>query len=614
MSRKKNQTTGIKEKYTYFQISRKTAFGSPVYVHSHVRSIQYASSKSAYNQAIKTLYDVVDKAAKKTKDHLNQLILYFENKTDDLIKAGYPTKDGKPYGLTNTFKELARDVLKIYDRMINPDKKKRESISGNEQEAMEKILDEVVKQQDKTIQEIINELGNEYSEKITTHFINRLRSMLNTKKYGGSKEKQLTSEKVSLMAAKDLIEKLRNSKIKDHVELKKSVYNDIKKSTLEAINIVKEWDQFLDVINSKMGNLLNPSTKDTQLGVIISALNDGRNRFLKLGLLMEPITAYSGEGGSNHVEYDQNGRTVGITYTTIGRKDKSFELGDKLTTDIKAIVDKTQQIYGISVKLNPTYFRKEKISLGDGQLEGIYKSITDGTNIENANKELVYFLTNYAILSKMYYPKIDTKYRNIDQNTHTIKNGNVLPPIYGNGMEKTVNLWDKIRNMIATNLFIKAVIGSFFLPGQEDVRNYEEEKVRRKIEQQGAPLIVRSTTGEYWTKDMLIYLRDLSDNEKAAEVVENFKEDLVSTLMNNADEIKDQFQLLFKLKVQNALDNPPKSNEDRYDTIYSNRDIRNVMSSIQNAIWDSKGVGRYGIFGSLIKVKRTIKFRYDGRS
>lgn len=605
---------GTKGKYTYFQISRKTAFGSPVYVHSHVRSIQYASSKSAYNQAVKTLYNVVDKATKKTKDHLDQLILYFETKTDELIRAGYPTKDGKPYGLTNTFKELARDVLKIYDRMINPNKKKRESVSGKEQEAMEKMLNEVIKQQDKTIQEIVDELSDEYSEKITTHFINRLRSMLNTKKYGGSKEKQLTSEEVSLMAAKDIVEKLRNSKIKDRVELKKSAYDDIKKSTLEVIDMIKEWNQFLDTINSKMGNLLDPNTNDPQLGFIINALNDGRNRFLKLGLLMEPITAYSGENGSNYVEYDQNGKTVGITLTTIGKKDNSFELGDRLTTDIKAIVDRTQQIYGISVKLNPTYFRKEKISLRDEQLEGIYKGITDGGNIENANKELVYFLTNYAILSKMYYPKVDTKYRNIDKNTHTIKNDNVLPPIYGNGMEKTVNLWDKIRNMIATNLFIKAVIGSFFLPGQEDAKNYEEDSVRKKVEQQGAPLIVRSTTGEYWTKDMLTYLRDLSDNEKAAEVVENFKEDLVGTLMDNADEIKDQFQLLFKLKVQNALDNPPKPNEDRYDTIYNNRDIRNVMSSIQKAIWNSKGIGQYGIFGSLIKVKRTIKFRYDGRS
>ena len=603
---------GKENKYTYFQISRETAFGSPVYVHSHVRSIQYASSKSAYNKAIQTLYDVVEKASNKTNDHLNQLILYFESKTNELIEAGYPTRDGKPYGLTNTFKELSKDVLKIYDRLINPQRRKRESITEEEQKAMDEILDKVIREQDKTIEEIVDELGEEYSDRIVKHFVNRTRSMLNSKKYGGSKENQLTSEEISVMAARDIVDKLKKNKSKNNeeVELKKSVRSDIKKSTLEVVNIVNEWNKFLDDINLKMNDLLNPNTNDTQLKYIINALHDGRNRFLKLGLLMEAITAYSNNNDKELRYYTNSNKVIGDLYL-VGNKDKSFELGDQLTTDIKAIVDKTQQVYGISVKLNPVYFRKQD-SITKDQLEKLYGGITDNFNIENLNKELVYFLTNYAILSKMYYPKVDTKYRNINSKTHEI-NGNVLPPIYGNGMDKTVNLWGKIRNMLATNLFIKAVIGSFFLPGGEDVKNYNEDKVRRQIEQQGAPLIIQSSTGQYWSKDMLKYLRDLSNNDKAVEVIENFREDLIETLAKNADSVKQQFQELFRMKVQNALDNPPVPGEDRYANIYSKENIRSLMGSIQDAVWKGKNKGKYGIFGSLIKVERTIKFRYNGR-
>lgn len=90
----------------YFQITPETAYSSPVYVHSHTRSLNKAIRD---NEEFQMVADTLT-ALKIERDRIFSLVeethKILEDKKQELIRAGFPVKNGKPAKLSEKFKEV----------------------------------------------------------------------------------------------------------------------------------------------------------------------------------------------------------------------------------------------------------------------------------------------------------------------------------------------------------------------------------------------------------------------------------------------------------------------------------------------------------------------------
>lgn len=90
----------------YFQITPETAYSSPVYVHSHTRSLNRAIRE---NDELRVISDTLD-TLKIERDRIFSLVeethQILEDKKQELIRAGFPVKNGKPAKLSEKFKEV----------------------------------------------------------------------------------------------------------------------------------------------------------------------------------------------------------------------------------------------------------------------------------------------------------------------------------------------------------------------------------------------------------------------------------------------------------------------------------------------------------------------------
>ena len=117
---------------SYFSISPQTAYGSTIYVHSHSRSIHYELKKQSYRNALADLVNKIEQAAQSTLDNLDVVLQLLEQRTQEIIDCGYPTQNGKPYGLTDRYKEFNKIMMKFYDLARGEKTHARKKITSNQ--------------------------------------------------------------------------------------------------------------------------------------------------------------------------------------------------------------------------------------------------------------------------------------------------------------------------------------------------------------------------------------------------------------------------------------------------------------------------------------------------
>lgn len=212
----------------------------------------------------------------------------------------------------------------------------------------------------------------------------------------------------------------------------------------------------------KNSNVLK--TKDPNLLPTVETITKSANSLLsKQGYLTELIVGFQGEGSDpSQIQFNNqlNGNKIDITLEVLGKKNadggKKYQYGDAVTTDIRTVIkglaDRAEAIVGLSVKLNPAYFRKNE-SLTVNEINSSLPLLTD----RQTKNSLIYFLTNYSILSRMAYPLNDKEYRKQYNNT-----GIMAAPGRENLLSMNFSILDDIQESVAILLFVKGVIGSLF--------------------------------------------------------------------------------------------------------------------------------------------------------
>ena len=584
---------------SYFQISPTTAYGSTIYVHSHARSIKYELMNVTYRSALMDLINLLENAANQTIANLDTVIDLLESTTQDLIDAGYPTQNGKPYGLTEKYKEYRKLMMDFYSLVTNAKTMKRKKIdSTTAKNFWDIVLDEFNKND--TVSDILVKLN--VSGEIADIVTQRLEAMRIKRKNSKKIDSQLFVKNIKTLTAEELIKLFRDQRKKEDVILD-STKKELEKSVMVVRNALKEWKELLSAAEKYAPILANPNIKDINLKQLVDRVfgNNALSLIVKQGYLVELISTFMGDGVDNMerglIDYQNSNGTITVTQQSIGDK-QGFYYGDEITTDIKILVDTADRAFGISAKLNPSYFLKS-VHLTSQEQEDLlpnWKQL-------NINGALVYFLTNYAILSKMEYPSDDKKIR--DQ----YKKTGVMPgPISGSTSLPDSDLFERLKNAIMINLFIKGVIGSLFMASAQP-KNYSSFMVG--IEQQGMPIIIQTSVGQYWSKDLLRSIRDLAQSGRLSEIFKNMPKNPIEPIIKRVNSISSAFVELFQLKVDYAFENPvtPDYDGDRYAEIAEEEVISSKMEEIVDELWDGKD--RDNVLSKIMNLKTVIRFKYD---
>ena len=280
---------------------------------------------------------------------------------------------------------------------------------------------------------------------------------------------------------------------------------------------------------------------------------------------------------------------------------KKYEYGDAVTTDIRTVIkglaDRAEAIVGLSVKLNPAYFRKTE-NLTVNEISRSLPLLTD----QQAKNSLIYFLTNYSILSKMAYPLNDKEYRKQYINT-----GTIAAPGRQDLLSADFSILDDIQESAAVLLFVKGVVGSLFLNNNFD---WDTTVSSDSMLEQGLPLIIQTSVEQYWTKDLLIAIRDLAYSKRAREVFNNFPK-ASSVIYGKTEQVRGLFTELFARKVDYAIENPVTQDYsgERYAEIASDSNVSNLMKDIINTLWTIEE--RENVLNKIIPAKALIRFNYN---
>lgn len=592
---------------TYFRITPQTAWGSTIYIHSHARSLKDSDNQKRCQKVIEDFEKEIQHSAEEVAQTLEATINYFQLRTDEIKRAGYPvTSDGNPAGMTKRFEEFKKELMAAYDVLTSPgDKVERiRRVKVEDKTKAEKEVDNLLAKMasnntEKAISEFLNKKENGIDEVIAT----RLLQMLENKKYRkraekiASKNKVITTndleKEIGELTVTQIVEILKKQNKKDNkVDFGDTVKKDLlksakKKEVLEKIEVFKKLVESAKDFVTNHGEVLS---KDAEVAHIINdIMNSKQSNLIKTGYLLEPIIAYMGEEvgkqGRGITNYEQEGNTIKVVSEALGRKTgeqatKKYSLGHQITTDIKLLLGEMEQVVGVSVKLNPQYFRKyERLTSED--MNALLPSYASN---EILSSQIMYYLSNYAFLTQMYYPKDDTEYRadfGLDYD--------VEGPKKGSAVAWTGNFQD-IQNSLATLLFIKGVIGSFFLHSN-NVNNIDN--FYKELQEQGVPLIIQSSVEQYWTVNLLRAIQKLATDGNAINVFNKWSYGSMEELQNRASRLTENFRLVFKDKVDHWANNPPVTanySGDRYAEIMEWKNAERDMKKIEREMW---GTGKY---------------------
>lgn len=583
----------------YFSITPKTAYGSTIYVHSHSRSISYELKKQNYKNALANLVNAIEQAAQSTIDNLDTVIKLLEQRTQEIVDCGYPTKDGKPYGLTDRYKEFNKIMMKFYDLARGAKTQARKKITSKQaSDFWTQIENELNSGQ--LIADILEKIN--IGPDVADILISRLDIMRNKSKYQKKVDPKLLTKDIASLTAQELAEIFRDKR-KKNIVINQSTKDDLTKGVMMARDILQEWKDLLDAAIKYAPILHNPNLNDANFMELYNRVFKYPGQFLpKQGLLEEFIATFMGDiinnDGTGAIVYNSNGSQVIVTQQAIGAK-HGMTLGDQITTDIKALLDQSEEVFGISVKLNPAYFLKSNLSLTPQEQEDL---IPNWKQL-NLNNALVYYLTNFAILSKIEYPRDDKSYR-----TNYRSTGSMAAPVSGSLKFTSGDLFEKLRTAVVTNLFIKGVVGSLFMASAtpKDYNSFSSA-----IQEQGMPIIIQTSVGQYWSKDLLKTIKKIAMSGKISEIFQHLAKNPLESLSKNVNKIYNNFIELFALKVDYAFKHPVTKDYDgdRYAEIAEEENISDKMKTIVDILWDNND--HSDILQKIMNMNTTIRLKYD---
>ena len=352
-------------KYDYYTIKPETAYGDPIYIHSHDRTIRQATEgkiniSTNLEKAIKEIHDNYLKSL----NALDNAYTVLKNLQDKLVNAGYPTRDGKPYGLTDKYKIIRNHINKLRSDIISGKTVivHREKTGIDESKAKE-LLNQ---QSSSTVENFI--MSNGVGEKLLmrlTEILNKAEYVKARKKHG--QQEHFTEDQVKQMvwdefkAYLKVTEKNKDAKAKDMARATRVSYTKKQIEKMGYKKLIEDLKTYIPILQHiQDGQIVDPEKiNDENLLAILEQLTDNKKQdiIFKLGYLAE-LAVYE----TNNIEYkDKKGNILGKQdASAIGSK-KGIYGGDEATTDIKNVFQGIEDaiIYGTSVKLNPRYFRKE---------------------------------------------------------------------------------------------------------------------------------------------------------------------------------------------------------------------------------------------------------------
>lgn len=405
----------MSKNFVFFNITANTAYSTPVYIHSHVRGFTH-NSTVMYETEFKKMIDDLEDVYHTTVFELGRAMTYLKAQTNNLISMGYPTINGNPGGLTQKFIEINKKVTSVYKTALNLQKylyKKIDSqIMGQFISSIQDPNNAKVK-----IEDILKDITGDVSSEMATLIATRLSQVMALKKYNIT---NILSPEAILQTTADVIVKIFSKKRGSG--LKTSFIQDMNRAVKVGRFALSEYKELLEEVKKYSPILNNPTSNninDPNLAAVMKKvfdLSSSESILQRLGYLEEILTTFMGQNAINEkgiIKYpteaniakiDPSTQSITIESKNVGSK-KNIAGGDQFTTDVINVLKESNYVFGTSVKLNPVRLVKS-VHLTANELKD-YNNIINKYN----QQAIAYYLTNYAILSKMAYPSNDSKER-----------------------------------------------------------------------------------------------------------------------------------------------------------------------------------------------------------
>lgn len=576
----------------YFTITPKLAYSSPVYIHSHTRSLNKAV---ANNQKLKSLRDLLTELKNEKQRILgliNQTYNILNDKKNELISMKFPTENGKPKKLTKILRELGETV----------------------EEASKKFQDwhdhVIILQYDHhhSIGYWVAEKASttEFHDNIIDGFYDNLKRKFE-KKTG--KEFLLTKEKIAKMSFDHLskeLEKLEYDVTADQLAesiLKLRDFFEVVQKIITGIPEIKKiYQHDIDSLN------YSSSVKQA-----LKAIVSGRSYFSKLGTVFELAHQQS---KTKNVNKKQSRREKANKAPKVRLYKYSMEIVsennkelDKLTTDVKTNFDNLQKsiMYGMSLKLNSTRFKKDKNVLTEKDMGSLYPLLQSLENISKDNR-FRYYVLNVQALSLV---RFNEKYSDYQKAKEEGKVPSFSEPVR---QKSLVYIIEDIELLLSQMAFIKSVVGSL----------YDEDVVDPIAEAKGLPVILSTPAQDYWTADIVKYMLDIiSKSDGDNKVIMKFITNYTPYDPYRGDKVNALRTALINLyiaKAENALkkfgtevsyddleQNFAEEGQNRYAELKSDAEVLRILKEVNslNLMVNPKRMN------NLISKKWNIRFDYS---
>lgn len=577
----------------YYSITPKLAYSTPVYIHSHTRSLTKAVSNVSELKQLQGILSQVRNEKRRVDGLVQQTYQILENKKNELINNQFPTENNKPKKLTKTLRELHNTVSEASNKFVAWSKgdvdisydhhhsigvwflrnKVLESLSDN-------ILDSFIVDQSRKIKNKTGKILLLTSKEISSMSIQYL-----SKKFKEDYDYDMSPDEIaeSLLKRKDFFKVVKDV-IKGIPEIKKIYQYDI--------------------------NSLNYSDSIKQG---LKAIVSGRSYFSKLGSVFE-LAHHSPKKQSVTKKQTRSQKKSNAPKITIYKR--SMEIvsenkkeSDILTTDIKVEFDnlKTALQYGMSLKLNSTRFKSSNNVLTDNDLGSLKPLLTTLNKLQNDEK-FRYYVLNVQALSLVQFKESYDTYLTAQEGHRPTS----TTPIKD---KRLVYIVEEIELMLSQIAFIKAVVGSL----------YDEEKWDDIGAMKGLPAILSTPQQDYWTSDIILYMMNIlkqSDQNKytLTQFVMNYtpydpyRDDsrakdlqnlLVDLYVAKAENAKNTFG--DALTYENLTDHFVAEGKNRYEELKSDKKILELLRKINklNLMINPKRMDK------LISKKWTIQFDYS---
>lgn len=599
----------------FYKIPAFVLYGSPVYIHSHETSLQHSMTDQSIAAAhtVRSTVKEVTKVIDEIKKSLDVTINLLTTETNKLINAGYPIeRDGRPAGLTDRYKKIGQEILKSRKRIMDLQNNKKISkynyLSEADKKAMEELVDLSLsgKAKEKLVQDFAN--SSEWKGKLTDLFMERIAKSLSAaalRKTKTNNNRIFTAEDVAKLTLNEFVKyfhltkKNRDTKLRS---LKSNIKKQIDSALAEFNSLINNLKKYMPILNN-LNNLSHSTVQDPNLLSLLNLIGGNSQILPKLGYLTELAgifgDLYSGEGMEVGVVVP--GSTGYVMKESVGTK-KNIAGGDSVTTDILNTLEKGEAVFkwGTSMKLNPRYLDKRAVNVNN--VENSLPSLRGYNDLTKSrdNRELLYYLLNYEALTIARYSWLTPE---TFEKTKDSEFAESIQPKSG-PLHGLVDFLGELQQSLMIYSFIVALVGDFFTPYSSTPDSLES--IRNA---QGLPIILQTPTGQYWTKDILIKLKEMivlcSNNPSLAKSF--FSNSIFNKTNSNDSTIESLLKDLYVAKVEDFWTGKKNSRKkSRYSQLYENEKIKNILSQLEGLLIEK--IGGKDIIEKMLSSKWYIKF------